>query len=67
MLEALKDNGIANEYEAVLGKYVSEVPKNGAHAQSHCHKVCPVCGKWCVQPPGHGGPCYCPNQHSGYW
>jgi hypothetical protein len=25
------------------------------------------CGKQCLQPAGHGGPCYCENNHSGYW
>ena len=25
------------------------------------------CGKQCLQPAGHGGACYCENNHSGYW
>ncbi len=35
--------------------------------QSHCYKVCPMCGTSCIQPPGHGGQCRCENNHEGYW
>jgi len=67
MREALQGNEGANDCHPGLWGYVAAALQSATQAQSHCHKVCPICGKWCVQPPGHGGRCYCPNQHSGYW
>jgi hypothetical protein len=44
-------------------------PPSYSNFPSRHFSVCPVweCKKWCLQPAGHGGPCYCENNHSGYW
>jgi|GEM_PF-7003986 len=66
MLDDLKNETGAIDL-STSDDWTGENVVSNARAQAHCHNVCPVCGEWCVQPPGHGGPCYCRNQHSGYW